>query len=453
MSTVTLRDDLRACRAIVCHAVQHRRSQGSLWLTWALLALTVLFAGLRLTISFDSRESRDLCMILSGIAFGMFSIMWWTLLTASVAQQYNAVCARLLPRARERMGMVVAAVGLSVALAATALLGPLLGQPLLIFGVTMLALAEVVLAGQWRILLGLFLFGQFLWPANAPVGMEQLLGSPPGAALGMAVLGVEIRAAWLHLFGPAGRLPPERPVGLDQRGPRPASQARPGSTRAELLVYGLGPTPPWQQCLRSLAFWATAAFMLGLMMLWDGGLRVQFARALVLSVVLVGQFTSAHTIVGMLYDSRLEQGLIRLSAAAPQAAMLNRALARILLAQTVRVWAGSLAAAVAAFWLTGAPWNQTAQAAALCALIPFACSGLFADYSRTRTVPRLHRLGWIAATIAGAALVLAVSFGPAEPLVFAGVAILVMLAGSGLALARWRGMLRAPVAFPAGRIG
>ncbi|GAB3426781.1 hypothetical protein GCM10027320_02710 [Massilia solisilvae] len=442
----TLRQDLLACRAIVRQAVQQRRSQGSMWLSWVLAALAVLFAVPAISNDFANADSRILCIGLAGGAFSMLAMMWWTLLSGSVRQQYTPFAARLLPRARQRMRAVLLSVGLILAMTEVVLVGLPFGHPLLVFFGAVFVMIEIVLPTSWRAAaLVLFLVA-------APDRLTELLGGPVGAVLGLAVLAFEARAAYRYLFGRDGALPPLRAPAFAQRGPRPASQARPAS-RSGLLVYGLGPTPPWRFCLRSLAFWAMAAIMFGLMMVWGGGLRVEIARALILCVVLVAQFMSVHVIAGALYESGLEQSLIRLSAAAPQATMLNGVLARILVAQTARVRIVSLAAAVAAFGLTGAPWSQTTQAAALCVLIPFACGGLLAEYSRAPAVSRLLKLGWFAATIAGIVLVLVVSFGLAQPLAFAGGAALVLLAASGFALARWRGMLRAPVAFPAGRIG
>ncbi|GAB3397724.1 hypothetical protein NX774_19200 [Massilia agilis] len=453
MNPATLREDLLACRAIVRQAVLQRRSQGSMWLSWTLAGLTVLFAVLALFKDFASEDARLLCVGVAGVAFSMLAIMWWTLLSGSIAQQYTAFAARLLPRARQRMRAVLLSAGLLLALAEVLLVGLPSGHPVLVFFGAVFMMIEIVLPTSWLAAAPLLFVVADKLVARVPDWWMELLGSPAGAVLGFTVLAFEARAANRRLFGANGSLPPSRTPALAQRDPRPASQARPGSSRAALLVYGLGPTPPWRQCLRSLAFWAMAAIMFGLMMLWGGGLRVQLARALILCVVLVGQFTSVHMIVGTLYESRREQSLIRLSAAAPQASMLNRVLARVLVAQAVWVWIASLAAAVAAFWLTGASWSQTLQAGALCALTPFACGGLLAEYARARAVSRPSGLGRGAATVAGAVLVLVVSFGLAESMVFAAGAALVMLAGSVFALARWRGMLRAPAAFPAGRIG
>lgn len=444
------RGELRACFAIVAHAVRRRRSLGSLWLSWSLLGICALGGALALAGVGSTPHATEAFVLISGGAFSLFALSWWVHLTFSVMEQYTPAAARLLPRSRERMSAVVVSYWLLAVLGATVLVGVTLGHPVLAFFVAGFALVEGVLAGTWR---------GFLWPAlfmllgggdALPPSIEAALYGPAGMLAGLGILAFEGRAAHRMLFGVRGQLPPQRPMQLAVRLPLALPQgAKVPDTPAARLAFGLG--RPLRLCSGSLVFALSAAAMMSL--LGQGwSLWLEATRAIVLGALLLAQLFAADALVGMVYRSHSEQRLLRLAPRVPDAARLNRELARVLLLPLGAMYVLSAAVAVLVFVLTGAGWQAGMQAAAIFLLSPFTAGFVLCDYARPRRHGFMLNLCLAAAGIAGGAMAISVSFGHATPSTMAAAALASLLAATCFAVIRWRRMVHAPVAFPAGRL-
>jgi hypothetical protein len=149
-----------------------------------------------------------------------------------------------------------------------------------------------------------------------------------------------------------------------------------------------------------------------------------------------------------------EQSLLRLTPLAGNAALLNRRLALALLKNGLRTWAVltgliMLAAVVAA----GAKGEVLAREAALCLLAgQVAMMELLGDFAVDGgwTVPRALQAALLAVVELFVALGLAKLSGTS---LWTWLALIAVGAGAFQLHRAWRGMLAAPPAFPAGRMG
>lgn len=148
--------------------------------------------------------------------------------------------------------------------------------------------------------------------------------------------------------------------------------------------------------------------------------------------------------------ARTEQALLALTPAAPAAAQMNRVLARLLMAGFGGCWAILALATLAALLILGAQPGELARVGAVWAMaLPLVAVPL-RDFARNEGPPEWP---WalVLAMLAGCAALACGGAGRSQ--VWWAVGAGGVLAGAALAYWRWRVMLAAAPAFPAGRGG
>ncbi|MDB5934226.1 MAG: hypothetical protein JWQ01_1570 [Massilia sp.] len=179
--------------------------------------------------------------------------------------------------------------------------------------------------------------------------------------------------------------------------------------------------------------------------------RLYMTRAMVLIGVLFMQAMMTFGEASRCRKRTAEQALVRLAPAAPAAGAINRSLAAYLLARFAGMWAQCAVVTVAMLWVLGATAGEALRAAAVCGLALVLAGTLLRDYAREAVANRLQPLTWAA----GASVVLlAASAGSRGKLSGAAWTWLAMAGIVAITLfiwRRWRCMVQAPPAFPAGR--
>lgn len=181
--------------------------------------------------------------------------------------------------------------------------------------------------------------------------------------------------------------------------------------------------------------------------------RLYMTRAMVLVAVLFVQAMMAHGEATRCYQRTAEQALVRLAPASPDAAAINRSLARYLLLRFAAMWALSGVATVTLLWVLGATVAEALRAAVVCALALVLAGTLLRDYAGGerdhRMQPLIYALGASVVLIAAPAAVRGKLSGQA----WAWLALVGVVAVALFVWRRWRRMVQAPPAFPAGRNG
>lgn len=181
--------------------------------------------------------------------------------------------------------------------------------------------------------------------------------------------------------------------------------------------------------------------------------RLYMTRAMVLVAVLFVQAMMTHGEATRCYRRTAEQSLVRLAPAAPDAGALNRALARYLLVRFAAMWALCGVVTVTLLWVLGATVDEALRAAVVCALALVLAGALLRDYAGgdggNRLQPLIFALGASAVLIAAPAAVR----GKLSGATWAWLALAGLAAAALFVWRRWRRMVQAPPAFPAGRNG
>jgi hypothetical protein len=149
-----------------------------------------------------------------------------------------------------------------------------------------------------------------------------------------------------------------------------------------------------------------------------------------------------------------EQSLLRLTPLAGSAMLLNRRLALELLKSALCHWAMLTGAILVAVFLIGGPGEMVAAEAAMCLLAAqVAIMGLLGDFAAEGsgwTISRAVQAGFLGFFELFVAMGLA-RLGLASTWTW--LALIAIGAGAFQLHRAWRGMLAAPPAFPAGRMG
>lgn len=460
MSAVERRREWAACRAILLHPAQRVRTQGGAWLH-VLLAALVLVAGVAAMLV---KEKGALMLALgAGIPLALLLLLWWVMLYSSILAQCSTSAMHLVPRMRERALRVTMAAWGAVVLLMTLCVGVPTGYPGHVAVVTGLALLETtVMFSRWRI--GLFTVLQLVrFYAGIPIPdwFSAFVASNGAVVVGALLVALDLRAALRRLFGTPANLRTWRVAPAGEVPPVIARLARwlrgaggPPSRRQPLFAQVLGP-PAFIGAVRLLLVPAAICIAIRLLLIGhDGGSaheRLFTLRCIALGAVLGLQAMMAHLVAAGMFKRRVEQGLVRLAPAAPLAADMNRVLARYLLGNFAVMWLGCSAFVVGALLVLGANAGEAWRAAAVCSLA-LALAGLpLRDYARAGKPGAVAAIVyWLCAAAALFAAYLATSGSfPAATW------IAMTLGGIALSAAfvgwRWRAMVAAPPAFPAGR--
>jgi hypothetical protein len=463
-------------------ALHEKASPGSKWLTWGLLASSIL-----VTLGFGLwLQHWQAGLLMGDVLLGVVAILWWARLVSVSVQQNLPSHACLVPQLRRRLMWVVTASFVAVVPVLAAIAALAIGH----FGYLLCALAALfpfTLLQQryaWLSLLpSVIIFSVLSWlkaPLQALMQIASGVDEPLIAVLllcAIAELGVislraafprggdahaDWRAAWLlrqsRLKGDVR--------GVDQRrglipwsalrnawrtlGLRVSSGGRVLMPADDAMQYGLGISVYASALVApvmALLGWFAVAFFAMLDDRLDL-LKNLYTYAELLVVVSVP--SSMQAMLTVISQRTNEQSLLRLVPAMPAAPALNAALMRLMLKGFVLLWASSALCVSMLEYPNVAHWRLDGGMMLILVLpLPFFLIMLrdFAAMSARQVPPAvvltvLTTAAWLFASILRAKL----------PWLCGWVALAVVAISLMMIRQRWQGMLKAPVAFPAGRL-
>jgi len=469
-----------AYRQMLAQVVRDRCARGLLVrLTWFIAACIV--AELMFAAYFGQpRFGRALLILLTGGT----GYMWCGAFLKSAARQNQPAYACLVPGLRRRLMTLTALLFTACALASAALAALLLGHGgyalvlaglfsvYILFahrypGLNFLPSVAIVYSSslQHRPLEALFAAANAIGePAVAGVGLLMLL------VLGM--LGVRLAFpqggdhhwAWhRRLSQQQARLSGAAPAaGASAASPWTAwmrrayfaglrRDSRGGATQGRMMAHALGTTAHDGNGVIYLLVSTLAMVLVGLYVAGRGDPEImRMSASAMQGCVLMASLMYAVAASAGTARHGVEQGLYRLTPAAPATSQLNRVLARTLLFRCLRLWLLSLAGAVCIDVAIFGGLRGVTYALAMLTL-PFAGLTL-RNYAAMQ--PRTGETAALAATLfvvlAYIAALMMASMLPAFPWFWAGSAV-ALASAVGLVLG-WRRMLAAPPALPAGRL-
>lgn len=456
------RREWTACRAILMHAVNQRRAEGSLWMSGIMLALT--FGGMGWAATAHDKAWQALAFG-AGVPLGMLMLMWWVICFSSIVVQCNPIAMHLAPAMRARARRVMIAVWASITIAMTLVIGVPTGYPGQVAVFTGLALMEVSATfNAWRII-ALVAANWLLWHAGPQVAdwYTTFLESDGAVALGVLLVIVNGRIALRRTFGGPRRLPMAVAAADTQDIPAPIArltrvfEAISGDQARgrPLIVRVLGPRGFGGERLVLALLVGVCVVMRSWVALRGGGnahAELFGTRCAVLVVVLVLLELIAFGVAGGFASRTSEQALVRLAPAAPASASFNRVLARYFLQRYAAMWCVFSALALGALWILGATAGELARAAAACSLTLALAGVPLDDYARRSDyVPRTQLVHMVVSGAILFAAVLAVG-GDGSVAQWSAATLAGLLVAGLFTWYRWRAMVAAPPAFPAGRL-
>lgn len=433
-------NDWPALRAILIQPLLLRKSQGAPWVSWMLLAMMCL-SGVFMFAA--SGKGRAFANFLFGVALVLFLLLWWTFLVHSIVSQSTPSALRLIPRFHQRTRHVLVAVWLLASLLITASIGLLLGYPAHVFVVAGLVLVEIALLRNQRsswFWIGLLIAQDFLPTALRDAVMQALL-SDAAVLPGLIVLALRGRVA-LRRLASAGGTPAAPAEGRPLASVRGLNLPLPLHAVSRLLWSHASPELPMVAGLAVVAFAIRA-------LAGDtvSTLRMPFAFIIVMQhPILIRQLVTSG------YQRQGEQGLVRLAAGSPASTRLNRVLGGDLRMLGIAGWLWLAFWQCALMLLLSASLAEVIGELAVAACCLPLYTFILRDYAGGNA-GRAMPLGYV---MVMHALLLSLTVWASKgqwPLTasFALLAAAVMLA-LVLGSIRWRRMLAAPPAFPAGRL-
>ncbi|MDL2358078.1 MAG: hypothetical protein QFF03_22735 [Pseudomonadota bacterium] len=460
---MSARREWTACRAILMHAVNQRRAEGTLWLSWILIALA--FGGCYWASTAGVKA--DLALALGvGVPLGMLALTWWVVCFSSIVVQCNPIAMHLAPDMRARARRVLIAVWAVITIAMTLSVGVPTGYPGQVAVFTGLALMEVSATFNiWRIV-ALVAANWLLWHAGPQVAYwyETFLKSDGAVVLGVLLVLLDGRIALRRTFGGPRRLPMAAAIVDQQDIPTPIArlkrvfQAISGDQAhgRPLFSQVLGPQAFGGERLVLALLVAVCVAMRSWIALRGGGdahAQLFVTRCGVLVVVLMLLELLTASVARGFANRAGEQALVRLAPSAPPSASFNRVLARYFLLRYAAMWSICSALALAALWILGANAGELARAAAACTFALVMAGVPLADYAHRRDFAPHAQL--LHVFLSGAILAAAVTAvgGDGSVAQWSAAATASVVTAGLFTWYRWRAMLAAPPAFPAGRLG
>lgn len=454
-----MRRDWAAVRAILMQPVLERRAQGSLWVSWMLVGIMLLFSVFAMK---TNQHSLAVCALGVGVPLLLLVVMWWVLMFGSLLKQCSAPAMQLAPRMRERTMRAFVLAWAAATLSLTLVIGVPFGLPGQVAVVVGLGLLEItVMFSPWR----LGLFAALLWirwfaGIPMPAWFLDFLASNAAVALGAMLVVFDGRAALLRMFGKPGV---RRPWSLSKK---PAPTVFPDVVRLlqtmrtdrsdgqPLIARVLGPAAfAGSRTVATVLVVACVAIRALIEIQGTGTAhdRLLMTRAMVLIGMLELQALLAYKEAGRVYQRQAEQALVRLSVAAPVAAGINRVLARYFVTSFAAMWAGCSAVTVAMLLVLGASVSEALGAAAACTLL-LALAGLpLRDYARGKESDLVATLTYLLVSLSAVAAGIEAMRGKVAPNAWAALALASAVLAALFVWCRWRTMLKAAPAYPAGR--
>lgn len=460
MNAGARRREWAAYRAILLHPAREVRVRGSAGLH-VLLAVLVLVAGVAAMLV---KEKAALVLALgAGIPLTLLLLLWWVLLFASILAQCSTSAMHLVPRMRERALRVTVGAWAAAVLLMTLCVGVPTGYPGQVAVLTGLALLEItVMFSRWRI--GLFTVLQLVrFYAGIPIPdwFSSFVASNGAVVVGALLVALDLRAALRRMFGTPASL---RSWQLSSRDALPPAMTklarwlggrrRAPSRRQPLFTEVLGP-PAFMGSVRLVLVPLAVCIAIRLLvMIQDHGSahdRLFTTRCMALCALLGLQALIVHVVVAGMFVRRVEQGLVRLAPAAPPADGMNRMLARYLLENFAVMWLGFTGLALGALLVLGANAGETWRSAMVCSF-SLALVGLpLRDYARAG---KPGAIGAIFYWLCAAAVLMAAyqaTSGKFTAMSWAEMGLAGVVLSAAFVGWRWRAMMAAPPAFPAGR--
>jgi hypothetical protein len=178
--------------------------------------------------------------------------------------------------------------------------------------------------------------------------------------------------------------------------------------------------------------------------------RLIWTRDMLIAGALMLQGLIAAGEAGRVFQRQAEQGLVRLAPAAPVAADINRELARYFIESFARRWLGFTAMTVAMLCVLGASIHEAIGAAAACTMLLVLAGLPLRDYSRAIADLVAIVMLWLVSLAAIGTGIAAIrgklAHGAWAWLALASVVLAVLFVWR-----RWRTMVKAAPAYPAGR--
>lgn len=458
-----------------------RNERAMLLLGWlALTAAALGEIGAAVAVLTHKASPLLLLRVPAGVAAFWLGFAWMSAFVPGSILLNSPANARLVPRQRRRLlqmaagGWCLVAAGMTFALGSWAAF-PAAGIALIGFALMRAGRNEMglvfVLCLNWpslsRHLLppavvqavdsdaGLWLLTVLLLPAGAWAlrTLYPAAGDTHLARRGDQVERVGQRKRWnADALGPFSKLIEQRKSRFYMRMlQRDLRRLQPGP----LLMHALGPAAHWSVWLGSALSIVTMGAGVRLLLAWrgEGGLHAPLPQMLSIGIaaaVLVIAYSTAAA-SQQIRKTGGEQALLRLTPLAGQAALLNRRLARELLAHALRSWLVLSAAVLLATLLVGGGLSLLVRQAALCVLAgQVAAMGLLGDHAGEGgwNLPLALGAGLLAAAELLAALLLERFSGVS---LWAWVTPIALGAGAWQLRRSWRAMLASKPAFPAGR--
>jgi len=466
-ASADLRRELSACLAMARQAWRHRASQGSNWLTWSLLTLAV---GIPL-VAFPISGKLALSIAWgAGVPLAMLAAVWWPLLLSSLVAQ-NRHTARLVPGSGRRAVAVMLCGFTVISMAMTLLIAlgganPVLG--LLVTGVVLSMTAAAICAPALSWFLYALVWIPLLlgsrWQSLLPAGLlEALFTVSPlpillfgaiavralykGTRQSSGLTKVQQHAKVADMMVPAWLKGSHPSSGFARRLRRDCAKGR----LPALLMDGLG------HLVSAPSWWFFGGGMLIALLVvcmapvWVDDYR-PVLRAIVPAVMAALQIFIGSSMAQGMYKTQREQALMRLAPRLPGAHLLNAALARSLLLEYGRCWLGSTALALLVLYFLGMPVAMLLRFFAVYLVTLTWANLLLRDYASEHSA-RAPVAARTAAVLVSMSLTLLAPVQSLRWLPWLGIGVGCLAAGIALAWVRWNGMLRAPAAFPAGRMG
>jgi hypothetical protein len=450
--------DWAAVRAILMQPVQERRAQGSLWVSWMLIGIMLLFSVLAM------KSNKHLVVFALGVGIPLFLlvVMWWVLLFGSLLTQCSAPAMQLAPHMRERTMHAFLLAWAAATLSLTLVIGVPVGYPGQVAVVVGLGLLEItVMFSPWRLGLAAALLW-IRWYAGIPMPAWFLdfLAGGTAVALGAVLVVLDGRAALLRMFGKPGV---RRPWTLSKR---PAPTILPDvvrllqTARADrssgqpLIARVLGPAAfSGSRTVLVVLVVACVAIRALIEMQGTGSAhdRLLMTRAMVLIGMLELQALLAYKEAGRVYQRQAEQALVRLSVAAPVAAGINRLLARYFVTGFAGMWAGCSAVTVAMLLVLGANASEALGAAAACTPLLLLAGLPLRDYARGKESDLVATLVYFFVSLSAVALGIEAIRGKVAVNAWGALALASVVLAAVFVWRRWHTMLKAAPAYPAGR--
>jgi hypothetical protein len=472
---------IRIALMLLLQPVLLRRTLGAPWVQWLMLALSA--GAVALAIVFQSAQATAVACI----AGAAHLLLWWALFVTSIGLPFSQRGVRLAPSLHRVALATTVVLYLCLVLIIALTVGSVFGHHALWALLAAWALTAVTLIVAGREAVG------FIALAPLPLVLSRLhdavpvlvpLATPVGFAAGAALLAASTCYA-LHLL--MGRheggtdhnkfldLWHHMASGTHQKTApllKPFAAAYASCLRGDcarrdkqnLLLHAAGPSLHWTGALSFQLTMLLGSLAYLLIPAVNAGQVLGMGAGLMLGSILV-----LLNGVTRLAAGQPEQALVRLAPGMPVASALNRLLARGLLGLFFMNWVVAMIVAVLLLGLAGATQAQFIEQMAATSVLVLPAAGMLRNFA-------VGNKGWdrtVRGLVYGLTFVLMVALMTATPL--ASVASYLFnwpalktpgMAQAGLLLAtllflllaglivrwRWRAMLAAPPAFPAGRI-